>query len=243
MQGSKLKKFSVELISTPAVPDNVRNFQVFDDDRHILTFLASSDVFERQISDESNKDQGDWNPKDCDTEGVLNLKNNSIPKGMVALERIFDSDPRAREKISAEDKGGEYETINLADSGPKRNVYVGKAYLEAIRKDILMALKKDIATIAWGYEDLKTFDATIVTHTIPLKPEAKPFRQKQRPVNALIEPLIFKEGQKLLSARIIFLVHHSTWVANLVPVRKKNEEIRLCVDFRNLNRASEKDNY
>ena len=37
-------------------------------------------------------------------------------------------------------------------------------------------------------------------------------------------------------------MRHSTWVANLVPVRK-NGEIRLCVDFRNLNRASEKDNY
>lgn len=33
------------------------------------------------------------------------------------------------------------------------------------------------------------------------------------------------------------------WVANLVLVRKKNGEIRLCVDYRNLNRVSEKDNY
>lgn len=30
---------------------------------------------------------------------------------------------------------------------------------------------------------------------------------------------------------------------NLVPVRKKNGEIRLCVDFINLNRGSLKDNY
>ena len=30
---------------------------------------------------------------------------------------------------------------------------------------------------------------------------------------------------------------------NLVPVRKKTGEIRLCVDFRNLNRVSLKDNY
>ena len=29
----------------------------------------------------------------------------------------------------------------------------------------------------------------------------------------------------------------------MVPVRKKNGEIRLCIDFRNLNRASLKDNY
>jgi hypothetical protein len=38
-------------------------------------------------------------------------------------------------------------------------------------------------------------------------------------------------------------VRYSEWVANLVLVRKKNGEIRVCIDFRNLNRASLKDNY
>ena len=33
------------------------------------------------------------------------------------------------------------------------------------------------------------------------------------------------------------------WIDNLVPFCNKNGEIRLCVDFRNLNRALEKDNY
>jgi hypothetical protein len=49
--------------------------------------------------------------------------------------------------------------------------------------------------------------------------------------------------KKLLDAKIIFQVRHSVWVANLVPVRKMSGEIRLCIDFRNLNRASDKDNY
>jgi hypothetical protein len=38
-------------------------------------------------------------------------------------------------------------------------------------------------------------------------------------------------------------LRYSEWIANLVPVRKKSGEIRLCVDFRNLNRSSRKDNY
>ena len=42
---------------------------------------------------------------------------------------------------------------------------------------------------------------------------------------------------KLLTLRF------SRWVANLVPVRKKNGEIRLCIDLRNLNKVSMKDNY
>ena len=35
----------------------------------------------------------------------------------------------------------------------------------------------------------------------------------------------------------------SDWVCNLVTMRKKIGEIRLCIDFRNLNKASFKDNY
>ena len=52
-----------------------------------------------------------------------------------------------------------------------------------------------------------------------------------------------KEVKKLLDSKIIFPIRHSTWVANLVPVRKKAREIHLCVDFRNRNLASQKDNY
>ena len=58
-----------------------------------------------------------------------------------------------------------------------------------------------------------------------------------------LETLIQNEVKKLLDGKIIFRVRHSKWVANLVLVRKKPGEIRLCVDFRNLNRASDKDNY
>ena len=58
-----------------------------------------------------------------------------------------------------------------------------------------------------------------------------------------LEPLIQSEVNKLLDAKIIFKVRHSEWVSNVLPVRKKSGEIRLCVDFRNLNHASDKDNY
>ena len=38
-------------------------------------------------------------------------------------------------------------------------------------------------------------------------------------------------------------LRHSRWLANVVPVKKKNGEIRICIDFRNLNKVSLKDNY
>lgn len=71
----------------------------------------------------------------------------------------------------------------------------------------------------------------MIEHKIPLKPEAKPFQQKLRRINPILLPTIEKELKKLLDAHIIVPLRYSNWVANLVPVRKKNGEIRLCVDF------------
>ena len=100
---------------------------------------------------------------------------------------------------------------------------------------------KDVFT--WTYKDLKTYDMKIIQHVIPLKEDAKPFQQKLRKMHPSLEPLVKKELNKLLAAKIIFPIWHTTWVANLVPVKKKFGEIRICIDFWNLNRASLKDKY
>lgn len=52
-----------------------------------------------------------------------------------------------------------------------------------------------------------------------------------------------KELYKLIEANIIFPINYSSWVAILILVRKKNGEIKLCVDFRDLNRAFLKDHH
>jgi predicted glycosyltransferase involved in capsule biosynthesis len=58
-----------------------------------------------------------------------------------------------------------------------------------------------------------------------------------------LEPLVQKELKKLLDAKIIFPILHSTWVDNIVIIHNESGKIRICVDFRNLNQASKKDNY
>jgi len=80
-------------------------------------------------------------------------------------------------------------------------------------------------------------------HKIPLKEGVKSFQQKLRQINPMLYPIIEKELKWMLDAKIIVPLRYSKWIANLVPVRKKNGEIRLCVDFINLNRCSLKDNY
>jgi len=61
-------------------------------------------------------------------------------------------------------------------------------------------------------------------------------------MHSSLEKLVNKELNEILDAKIIFPVRHTRWVANLVPVRK-NGDIRLCIDFRKLKKALQKDNY
>ena len=96
---------------------------------------------------------------------------------------------------------------------------------------------------AWSYEDLKSYDTYVIQHTIPLKPNQKPFKKKLRRINPMLLPSVEKEVQKIFKAGIIAPIRFSKWISNLVPTRKKTGGIRLCVDLRNLNQVPLKDNY
>ena len=51
------------------------------------------------------------------------------------------------------------------------------------------------------------------------------------------------EIQKQLSVGFISVVEYPEWLANVVPVPKKDGKVRVCVDFRDLNKASPKDDF
>jgi hypothetical protein len=96
---------------------------------------------------------------------------------------------------------------------------------------------------AWTYDDLKAYDKTIFWHIIPLREEAKPVKKKIRMMNPKLKPMVKIELEKLKKVGIIYPIRHSDWLSNPVIVRKKTGEIRMCVDFRDLNKESIKDNF
>lgn len=96
---------------------------------------------------------------------------------------------------------------------------------------------------AWTYDELKAYNGDIIGHNISLKEDAKPFRQKLRQINSKIAPLTQKELQKMLATSIITPTKHCSRLSSLVVVKKKNGQIRICVDFGDLNVLSKKDNY
>ena len=53
---------------------------------------------------------------------------------------------------------------------------------------------------AWSYEDLKSYDTSVIQRTIPLKENQKPFKQKLRRVNPVLFPLNKKEVKHMYEA-------------------------------------------
>lgn len=49
------------------------------------------------------------------------------------------------------------------------------------------------------------------------------------------------EVRKLKEANFIREVNYSTWLANVVMVKKANGKWRMCTDYTDLNKASPKD--
>jgi hypothetical protein len=49
--------------------------------------------------------------------------------------------------------------------------------------------------------------------------------------------------ERLLDAGFIRPCRYAEWVSNIIPVEKNTDKIRVCIDFRNLNKATPKDGY
>jgi len=86
-------------------------------------------------------------------------------------------------------------------------------------------------------------DTEIVMHRILVKPECPPVQQAFRRMKSEIILKIKEEVEKQLKASFLTVIAYSNWVANVVPMPKKDAKVRMCVDYRNLNRASPKDNF
>ena len=73
-------------------------------------------------------------------------------------------------------------------------------------------------------------DPQVATHRLNINPDAKPVNQQRR-FRPEIMKVIQSEVKKLVDSGFIREEQHPDWVANIVPVTKKNGKIRVCLIF------------
>ncbi|KAL4020707.1 hypothetical protein IC575_019488 [Cucumis melo] len=135
------------------------------------------------------------------------------------------------------------EAINLGSQEESKEVKIGTSLTSESRKKLINLLREYSYIFAWSYQDLPRLSTDIVVHRVPLKSECNLVRQKLRKMKPDVLIKIKEEVQKQIEAGFLTVSKYPKWVANIVLVPKKDEKGRMCVDYRDLNRASPKDNF
>jgi hypothetical protein len=97
---------------------------------------------------------------------------------------------------------------------------------------------------AWDYTDMPGLSRELIEHWLPIKADFRPYKRGAQNFKLEIVGRVKEEVDRLLQARFIQPCRYVDWVSNIVMVEKKNTgKIRIYVNFRNLNRATPKDEH
>ena len=86
-------------------------------------------------------------------------------------------------------------------------------------------------------------DRSIIEHRLLIKSRYWLFKQAPRRFNPNVLDDIKKETKRLLEAKFIRPCRYAEWILNVVPVYKKNGKLRVCINFRDLNKDTPMDGY
>nr|GFB01516.1 reverse transcriptase domain-containing protein [Tanacetum cinerariifolium] len=152
-------------------------------------------------------------------------------------------------------------TRQFLEGDNKLPVIIAKELGGEEKSALIKVLKSHKRAIAWKLSNIQGINPKFCTHKILMEEDYKPAVQHQRRVNPKIHDVIKKEVEKLLDAGLIYQISDSPWVSPVHCVPKKggftiveNEENELiltrlvtgwwvCIDYRKLNEATQKDHF
>ncbi|KAK1696972.1 hypothetical protein QYE76_013669 [Lolium multiflorum] len=137
----------------------------------------------------------------------------------------------------------ELEEVDIGPGDKPRPTFISKKLDPHLRSQMIALLKEYPDCFAWDYTEMPGLDKSIIEHRLPLKKGFRPFQQRARQMKADILEEVKKEVEKMLTAGFIRPCRYAEWISNIVPVQKKDGRWRVAIDFRDLNRATPKDEY
>ena len=83
----------------------------------------------------------------------------------------------------------------------------------------------------------------LAEHRLRVDPKSKPVKEHLQRSAVEKRKAVGEEVTRLLAAEFIRESYHSEWLANVVMVPKKDDSLRMCIDFKHINRACQKDHF
>ncbi|GJW75359.1 hypothetical protein Tco_0134729 [Tanacetum coccineum] len=170
--------------------------------------------------------------------GILTLRSSRI----IPLECTMVSEPKAQpsDVIQAAD-----ERIKVAIHLEylEQTIGIGSTLTEEGRKALCDLLRCNLDIFAWKPAYMTGVPRYIAEHRVNVREACSPVRQKKRSQAPERNKAIQEEVEKLVDAGIMKEVHDHSWLSNPIMVKKHDDSWRMCVDFKDLNKACPKDGY
>eukprot|EP00253_Pinus_taeda_P002916 PITA_02916 len=172
---------------------------------------------------------------------IENLIQNP-PPGALSLEELVE-DTQANALVDLGATNLTIPRVKNVEFGPKKTLKISSSLSPSQEKELCSLLTRHLEAFAWSYKEMTGIHPSVCTHHIYIKEDCKLVRQPQRRMNPALKDIVKEEVQKLLDAGFIYPISDSEWVSLLVLVPKKNGKWRICVDYRELNKATKKDHF
>jgi hypothetical protein len=160
------------------------------------------------------------------------------------VEEVIDSTSAPQE---LEDGGqptiDELVEVNLGTDEDPRPTFVSATLTEEEREIYQSFLMEYRDCFAWNYKEMPGLDPRVATHKLVIDPQHTSVKQPPRRLRPKFEDQVIVEVDKLITACFIKEAKYTRWLTNIVPVEKKNGQVRVCQDFCDMNRACPKDDF
>ncbi|XP_074314436.1 uncharacterized protein LOC141649650 [Silene latifolia] len=157
------------------------------------------------------------------------------------MKKLRPMRPPKHLKTEGKSTVDELKELNLGTTEDPRPIYVSALLTKEDEEEYYKLLVEYKDVFAWSYKEMSGLNPKVAVHRLAIKKGTNPKKKSQRRFRSELVPEIEKEVNKLIEAGFIREVKYPTWIANIVPVRKKNGQLCICVDFRDRNDACPKD--
>nr|GEW15881.1 hypothetical protein [Tanacetum cinerariifolium] len=154
-------------------------------------------------------------------------------------------DKRTKDNITWEgrDEGVGTVQVVIHDDYLDQTITIGGNLSVKCRSGLIEILRKHVDAFAWTSTDMTGIPRFISEHELKTNPHIEPRVQRKWSIDSERRKVIKDKVEEWLKARIVRKVRYPTWVANPVLVKKPDNRWRMCIDFKDLNKACLKDLY
>ncbi|XP_035830036.1 uncharacterized protein LOC110906998 [Helianthus annuus] len=160
-----------------------------------------------------------------------------------ASKEVLATDEIRPAKASKPAPRREAEKWVLNSAYPEQTVTLGPAMSDLTRAALKKLLHDNMDVFAWTPADMVGVPRHIAEHRLNVSEDAKPVVHAKRHLGDIKHDAMKEQVLELLNAGIIREVRYQTWVASPVMVKKPNGSWRMCVDYKDLNKACPRDCY